>query len=272
MALLAARLVMMLCLACGAAVPALALHTVEVATLVPLMACAVFFGVDYRGHRRATLPPRAAAVAAVRDLVPLAARRLMLHEVKLFTSFVRWICARPPHGVGKGDLAVRYAAGQTFVICTFLLVSVVETAALALIIPWPGVRALVLVIDIWGVYFVIALQASCAGRPHVVLADGSLRLRYGALLEIAVPAERIARVRLERRFDRGGPAKLHPDASLDMGMGGQTMVTVELTEPTRFVRPLGKEAEARVLRFYADNPAAAVAALNRRACPTQAGT
>jgi hypothetical protein len=45
-----------------------------------------------------------------------------------------------------------------------------------------------------------------------------------------------------------------------MGMGGQTMVTVELTKPVRFVRPLGKEAEAQVLRFYADNPTAAVAA------------
>jgi hypothetical protein len=204
-------------------------------------------------------------VAAVRDLVPLTLRRLTVHEVKLFTSFVRWITARPPHGVGEGDLAVRYAAGQAFLIYTFLFVSVVETVALALITPWPAVRAVILVIDVWGVYFVIALHASCVVRPHVVLADGSLRLRYGALLEIAVPAERIARVRLERRFDRGGPAKLRPDASLDMGMGGQTMVTAELTEPVRFVRPLGKEAKARVLRFYADDPAAAVAALSRRA-------
>lgn len=265
--LLAARLVLMLCLASGAAVPALALRAVEAATLAPLMACAVFFGSDYRRHRRAPLQPWAAAVAAARDLVPLAARRLIVHEVKLFTSFVRWIGARPPHGVGKGDLAVRYAAGQAFVIYTLLFVSVVETVALTLIIPWPVVRAVVLAIDVWGVYFVIALQASCAVRPHVVLADGSLRLRYGALLEIAVPAERIASSRLERRFDRGGPANLNPDASLDMGMGGQTMITVELTEPVRFVRPLGKEAEARVLCFYADNPTAAVAALSRPACP-----
>lgn len=265
MVLLAARLLLMLCLACGAAVPALALRTVEVATLAPLMACAVFFGSDYRRHRRAPLLPRAAAAAAVRDLVPPAVRRLTVHEVKLFTSFIRCISARPPHGVGEGDLAVRYAAGQALVIYSFLFVSVVETVALALIIPWPVVHAAVLVIDIWGVYFVIALQASCAARPHVVLADGSLRLRYGVLMEIAVPAERIARVRLERRFDRGGPANLHPDASFEMGMGGQTKVTVELTEPVRFVRPLGKEAEARVLRFYADNPTAAVAALSTRA-------
>ncbi len=59
-------------------------------------------------------------------------------------------------------------------------------------------------------------------RPHVVGADGSLRLRYGALLDIRV---------------------------------------VELTEPVCFVRPLGKTAEARAFRFYAEDPAAVVTAL-----------
>lgn len=45
-------------------------------------------------------------------------------------------------------------------------------------------------------------------------------------------------------------------------MSTRTVRTVELTEAVRFVRPLGKEAEAHVLRFYADNPAATVAALS----------
>jgi hypothetical protein len=244
LALVAVRLVLMVCLALGVAAPVLAVRAVEVATVAQLVACAVLFRGDYRA------------------LVPPLIRRLIVHEVKLFAGFVRWICARGPHGVGEGDLAVRYAAGQSFVIYSFLFVSVVETVALALVIPWPVVRTASLAIDVWGVYFVIALQVSCVVHPHVVRADGSLWLRYGVLMEIFVPAEQIARVRLERRFDRGGPAKVRPDASLDMGMGGQTMVTVELTEPVRFVRPLGKEAEARVLRFYADNPAATVAALS----------
>ncbi len=194
----------------------------------------------------------------------LALRRLVAHEVWLAASLVRWVGRRPPHGVHEGDLIVRYAAGQAFGICGLLFASIVETVALGLVIPWPAARAIVLAIDLWGVYFVIALQASCVVRPHVVRADGSLWLRYGALLEVAVPAERIARVRLERRYDRGGPAKLRPDGSLDMGMGGQTMVTVELAAPVRFTRPLGKQAEARLLRFYAHNPTEAVAALSRR--------
>lgn len=213
-----------------------------------------------------TLRSAARRIAAARQAVPRPVRRLLVHELKLSTSFLRWITRRRPHGVGEGDTAVRYAGAQIFVVFGFLFASVVETVALALIIPWPVVHSVFLVLDVWGIYFVIALQASYAVRPHVVRADGSLLLRYGVLMEIAVPAERIVRARAERRSPegRGFPAKLHEDGSLDLPLGGQTTVTVELSEPVRFLRPLGAAAEAQVLRFHADDPGPAVAALNRR--------
>ncbi|MFE4960229.1 hypothetical protein ACFRCW_41325 [Streptomyces sp. NPDC056653] len=44
-------------------------------------------------------------------------------------------------------------------------------------------------------------------------------------------------------------------------MAGQTTVTVELTEPVRYIRALGEPAEARAFRFYPDDPASAVATL-----------
>ncbi|MCQ4043073.1 hypothetical protein ACFOSC_13375 [Streptantibioticus rubrisoli] len=262
LALLLGRVALVLCLAYGAAIPVPVMHAVEASLLAPAAALAVPLSADYRRHRRDGMTPRAAAREAVRDAVPVSLRRLTVHEVRLLTSFCRWLTRRPPHGVGPGDLAVRYATGQSFVFYGFLFVSVVETVALALLIPWPVVHAVFLVVDIWGCYFVIALHASCAVHPHVVAADGSLRLRYGVLLEIRVPAELIARARLERRYPTGGRlAQLHDDGALDLSVGGQTTVTVQLSEPVRFVRPLGKEAEARVLRFYADDPAPTVTAL-----------
>lgn len=51
------------------------------------------------------------------------------------------------------------------------------------------------------------------------------------------------------------------DGTLDLAVGSQTTVTVELTEPVEFVRPLGKRGSARTLRFHADDPRAVVAAL-----------
>ncbi|MER5688280.1 hypothetical protein [Streptomyces sp. NPDC002205] len=53
-------------------------------------------------------------------------------------------------------------------------------------------------------------------------------------------------------------------------MAGQTTVTVELTEPVRYIRAQGKPAEARAFRFYADDPASAVAKL--KASDPSAGT
>jgi hypothetical protein len=193
-------------------------------------------------------------------------RRLIVHEVRLFASFLRWLTRRPPRGVGAGDLVAPYAPGQSLIIYGFLFGSVVETVALALVIRWPVVHDVFLVLDVWGCYFIIALHASCVVRPHVVYADGSLRLCYGVLLEIVVPAERIAQVRLERRFpDGGGRMRPRADGSVDLAVGGQTTVTVELTTPVGFTRPLGKAAEASMLRFYAEDPKPAVAALTGRA-------
>ncbi|MGW4568558.1 hypothetical protein ACWEN3_41490 [Streptomyces sp. NPDC004561] len=89
-------------------------------------------------------------------------------------------------------------------------------------------------------------------------ADGSLRLRYSALLDIRIPADRTASVRLDRRFLNGKPAAADESG---VAVAGLTTVTVELTEPVRYVRVLGKHAEARAFRFYADDPVSAVTAL-----------
>jgi hypothetical protein len=202
-----------------------------------------------------------AAGAAVRTTVPRPVRRLVRHELVLWTSLLRWIARRPPHGVGEGDAAVGYAGGQSVAAYVLLFVSVVETVALAYLIPWRLVHTALLILDLWGVFFILALQASCVVRPHVVGADGSLRVRYGALIDIRVPADRIASVRQDRRFPEGHLLQLREDGTLDLILASQTTVTVELTEPVTFLRPLGKPAQARTLRIYADDPRRAVTAL-----------
>lgn len=64
-----------------------------------------------------------------------------------------------------------------------------------------------------------------------------------------------------------GLVTLAGDGTVDLVVGGQTTVTVELTEPVTFLRSLGVPAQARVLRFHADDPRAAVAALGVGAVP-----
>ncbi|MFJ8076617.1 hypothetical protein ACIQ7Q_22375 [Streptomyces sp. NPDC096176] len=260
-ALVPGELVLVLCVAGGVPVAPAALGTVRSAVLAPMTAATALICLDYRRHRRDGLDRRPAFLCAIADTVPAPVRRLTAHEFFLTTSFLRWVTRRGPHGVRDGDLPVPYAPGQTAVMYGFLFVSIIETVALAYLIPWPVVHAVTLVLDIWGCYFIIALHASCVVRPHVIGADGSLHLRYGALLDIRIPAARITSVRVDRQFPSGRLAVVDDKGVADMAVAGQTTVTVELNDPVRYVRALGKPAEACVFRFYAEDPASVVAAL-----------
>ncbi|MEY9872611.1 hypothetical protein ABH931_002088 [Streptacidiphilus sp. MAP12-33] len=117
----------------------------------------------------------------------------------------------------------------------------------------------------------LALHLSCVVRPHVVHADGSLRLRYGTLLDIRVPAAAIASARIERRFSGGRLANIDADGQVDLSVGSQSTVLVELTEPLAFVRPSGRTAQARSFRFHAEDPAAVLAALGSRGVAVRPG-
>ncbi|AEW99478.1 hypothetical protein [Streptantibioticus cattleyicolor] len=257
--------VLVVCLLSGARVTPVVRVVVESLVCAVVVAAMTLFALDYRRHHRDRPDRRAALRAAVADTVPALARRLLSHELALFTSVLRRFSGRGPHGVGEGDAAVPYAAAQRDVMYGLGFVSVVEAVALAWLVPDPVVHAVTLVVDVWAVYFVFALQLSCVVRPHVVGADGSLRLRYGVLVDVRIPARYVASVRVDRRFSGGRMGAVDADGVTRLGVGGQTTVTVELTRPVGFVRPLGRPAEARVFHWYAEDPAAAVAAWRARA-------
>jgi hypothetical protein len=256
-------LVLALCASAGIRVASPVRLALELTTAIPVLILAAGLARAYRRYRRGGLRRVAAFRAVYADAVPMPARKLMAHEARLFTSTLRWLAFRR-HGVRAGDMAVPYASGGAAVLFAFAYASAVETVVLAFIIPWPAVREIVLVLDIWGVYFIIAVYASFVVRPHVIHVDGSLRLRYGALLDICIPAQDIAAARVERRSARGKLAAVDANGCAQLSQGGQTTVTVQLTRPVTFTRPLGKSACARTFRYYAADPAAAVAAIRTR--------
>jgi hypothetical protein len=255
------ELVIFTCVVGGVRVAPAAWLTTELAELALLFGATALLLFDYRRHRRQGFHRNSAFLAAIADSIPAPVRRLISHEITLATSLMRCLTRRGPHGTRGGGHSVSYAPAQTATMYGLLFVGIIETVALAYLIPWPVVHVATLVLDIWGCYFLLALHASCVVRPHVIGADGSLRLRYGALLDIRVPADRIASVRLDRRFSNGKLAAPDDSGVADVAVAGLTTVTVELTEPARYLRVLGKYAEARAFRFYADDPVAAVAAL-----------
>ncbi|MEU2607180.1 hypothetical protein [Streptomyces albus] len=189
-----------------------------------------------------------------------AARRLAAHEARSLSSIPLWL-ARRRTGVGPCDLAAPYSAAQAATLLGLGFVCVVETVVLALLVTSPPVHAVLLVVDGYGLLTVTGLHAACVVRPHVVHPDGSLRLRYGALLDVAIPAGLIASASVDRRFDGGQPAV--SEETLTVPVGGQTSVTVQLTGPVTFRRPLGAVGTARTLRLHTEEPDAMVRALLR---------
>ncbi|MEU6212478.1 hypothetical protein ACIGD1_14925 [Streptomyces sp. NPDC085612] len=266
-AVLPAELALVVCVAAGVRLPAPALAAAEVLVLGVLLLEAWVLYRLYAAARAAGEAPRAARRTAVRAVVPVQVRRLLRHELKAGVS-LGWWALRRTHGVRPGDLAAAYTGPQTAMMYGMVFVSVVETVALAFLIPWPAVHRVVLVLDVYGILLVLALHAACVSRPHVVRPDGSLRIRYGALFDLAVPPDAVASVRVERRYPEGRLVTLSEDGVLDLIVGSQTTVTLELNRELDFTRPLGARGRARTVRFHADDPRAVVTALRRTAgCP-----
>ncbi|MFD4002308.1 hypothetical protein [Streptomyces rubiginosohelvolus] len=259
-AVLPGELALVVCLVAGVRIPGAVLLGAEALVVGMLALEAYVMWPLYAARRRAGDTRREAGLAVVRAAVPVALRRLIVHEFRALHSLGLWTVRRR-HRIPEGARPFSYTEPQTGIMWAFLFVSVVETVVLALVIPWPLVHAIVLVVDVYGIVIILALHAAAVTRPHLVGADGSLRLRYGALFDLRVPAAAIASARVERRFPDGGLVRVDEDGTLDLAVGSQTTVTVELTGPVEFVRPLGRHGSARTLRFHADDPRAVVAAL-----------
>ncbi|MFH9179201.1 hypothetical protein [Streptomyces albogriseolus] len=198
---------------------------------------------------RRTAGGTGAARAAVRVGWALAR-----HEARLLASLALWL-ARRTHGT-RGGTAFGYARGEAATMFGFAFVCVVETVAMsALLGDWPTLHAVVLFLDVYTVVLVVALYAASAVRPHVVGPDG-LRVRRAVRVDLRIPRELIASVRRELRMTHE-PA----DGELNLAVGSQTTVTVELAEPVAHRSFLGRTRDVRVVRFHADDADGLVRAL-----------
>ncbi|MEW1601953.1 hypothetical protein C1708_23025 [Streptomyces sp. DH-12] len=183
---------------------------------------------------------------------------LARHEARLMASLALWL-ARRTHGVREGT-AFGYARGEKAMMFGIAFVCVVETVAMSVLLAdRPTLHAVVLFLDVYTVVVVIALYAASAVRPHVVGPDG-LRVRRAVHVDLRIPRERIASVRRELRMTHA-----EADGELNLAVGSQTTVTVELAEPVAHRSFFGRARDVRVLRFHADDADGLVRALTAAA-------
>ncbi|SDL01961.1 hypothetical protein SAMN05421874_114144 [Nonomuraea maritima] len=197
-----------------------------------------------------------------------AAWRVLMFELAGLASVGLWIVRRR-HGIPDGATAVTYAKEQAFPMGLMLFAMAVETVVVDLLLVSIGapdwLRYGVLLLDAYGLLWGLATAAACATRPHVVTPT-ELRIRYGAYLDARVPRDRVASVRAGRTYNESGMVTVK-DGRLTVAVSSQTNVTVELTGPVTVTRPLGGRAEITSVRFFADDPQQAVAALRAEVTP-----
>lgn len=193
----------------------------------------------------------------MRFAVPV--RRIMGFDLRGLVS-LGLFAVRRRHGVPSGAVAVSYAGGQLTVQLAFLFAMVLEAVGVDFLLRGvgapSGLHAAILMVDVYSVLIVLAVIAACVTRPHV-LSEDELRIRYGAFFDLRIPRERISSIRVVRNFNERGMVRVDGE-SLAVAVSSQTNVVVELDEPITAVRPLGKRVKVRTLRFYADDPSAAV--------------
>ncbi|WP_405612718.1 hypothetical protein [Streptomyces sp. NBC_00076] len=187
---------------------------------------------------------------------------LVRHELRMFVSLALWV-ARRSHGAGGGR-AFGYARGQGAVMSGLAFVGVVETLTMSVLLrDYPTVHGVVLVLDVYAVVLVVGLHAANVVRPHV-LGPYELRVRRAVHVDLRIPLERIASVRRELRS-----VQERTDGELDLAMGAQTSVTLELNEPVDHLTFLGRRQEVSLVRFHADDADALVQAVRQaRSAPS----
>ncbi|MFJ5309010.1 hypothetical protein [Streptomyces sp. NPDC088350] len=181
---------------------------------------------------------------------------LLRHELRLMESLVLWITRRT-QGTGGGR-AFGYARGQGVVMAGFLFVCVVETLGMSVLLrDWPLTHGVVLALDIYTVVFVVGMHAASVVRPHVLEA-GSLRVRRGVHVDVRIPLAQVASVRRELRMTHRTT-----DGELNLPVGSQTTVTLQLTEPMTHFTFLGRQREVGTVRFHTDDADTLVAAVKQ---------
>ncbi|MET7972183.1 hypothetical protein ABZW44_03690 [Streptomyces mirabilis] len=184
------------------------------------------------------------------------ARALVRHELRLFASLSLWVTRRT-HGTGDGR-PFGYARGQGAMMWGFAFVCVVETAGMAVLLRgWPAVHAVVLVLDVYTVLMVVGMHAACVTRPHI-LDSTHVRVRNRAHVDLRIPLADIAVVRRELRTTHE-----RAEGELNLAVGAQTDVTLELATPVPHFTFLGRERHIRLVRLHADEPDELARALTR---------
>ncbi|GHH21888.1 hypothetical protein [Streptomyces lanatus] len=181
---------------------------------------------------------------------------LVRHELRVLASLGLWV-ARRRHGIGDGT-GFGYARGQGAMMMGFGFVIVIESITMSVLLRnHPAVQRAWFMVDVYTLVLVVGMHAASVVRPHV-LGAGFLRVRHAAHVDLRIPLEKIAHVRRESRHTHE-----RAEGELNLAVGAQTTITLELAEPVAHFTFLGRRRDVRLVRFHAEDADSLVSALRQ---------
>lgn len=151
--------------------------------------------------------------------------RLMLHESRIWIDL--WRLAGKRRVVVPGAKPIAAEAGLWGLPMMFTAATAIEVIALELLLPWPGVRLLLVLLSVYSLVMLWGLIAQRVVHPHAIGEE--VVLRRGRAVVTRFPVGTIAAVRKVRDF----AAESHrvADGRLELSNGHGANVCLRLTVP-----------------------------------------
>ncbi|MGV9882244.1 hypothetical protein [Streptomyces sp. NPDC003006] len=150
--------------------------------------------------------------------------------------------------------AIPYQSSVMMPVVLITLSSVVEIVLLDFILSATWARALALVLGLLGLLVILPLVVALRAFPHWV-EKGALTVNYGAVFEVSVPLDHVAKV-TERRSMSGQKRTAEvTDGVLSVPMTGITNLAVTLDPPVEMALPKVGTSLVREIRIFAVDPA-----------------
>ncbi len=221
----------------------------------------------YRRDRLAGFDTWAAMENGAEIVLPRAAARVVVSELRLWFCLGMWILGRFRRT--DADLKYHKYHAKSFMwafVVLSLFTTPVEVFLVELLLPWSWLRWPLIVAALYAFFWIVGLYASMVTLPHR-LDKSKAVFSIGIMARAEVPYAEIANVTLRRTNEglRGdGLRVLQRQATAYMAVGGSTDVVLTLRRPLELRGWLGQTSPVGTIHVAVDEPERLVQDMTKR--------
>ena len=186
-------------------------------------------------------------------VIPRRAARLVLFEVHAWGALGK-LTRKRRH---RSGLEFPYASDMTLLMGVLLGLTVVETPVLAflgaLLLPWSWLKVVLIVLELYAVWFVASTWAALITYPHAIRGQ-ALHLRVGLLGGMVIPVREIESAFPAHRQWPGFLGPLLKNATAAFPVAGSTEIVLHLSQPAVVWRVISRDVPVTQVHVHADDP------------------